>query len=364
MPKNLDVKTYYKHSLLTNSSYLVQIAIEKYLSSLLFGGDLTKILYASFAYCFRARVNQLQVLGIQPDSYLGTPFAVYYRDTNWKPVKGGGSYSLIKGIEDESIGKTIRAMLVESSYSVFVFYNRDDDAQVAYDTLISDTQPSRLQFFFDSLMYKGREISLPIAFDIQNVSFQMSLKETDWLKQARIIPISFTLQCESAILLNPLYVYTDQDPEDAEEVYISKKVILDYLSYKTNDLFDTSHIDLELLYSLSDPPPIVAVFDKENLTSNSVTLKWAINKNSLPLLKDKVTIVINNYFQYETDLYLTSDDNTIYGNYALTGLYPDSLYNCVLWIKTKNNSVVKKTQSFTTPSVSNALFMKGIEGRT
>ncbi len=350
---------YYEHSKFPNVFYAINIALEQFLGRELFKGDLSRVQYASEEYAFRQRLNLLAQAGSPSIKALDLPFLSYYRNGSWEIDDRPGvqaAVTAVEGIREESLGyQKLYFLNMKTSYKFVAFFSSDKDAQLAYEILSWIRYPSAKQFKFSGVYYKEYELDIPIQFWTKNISFSPNFNETEWLQKNRIFPITFEVEVKSAILAHQPQVSSSIFPID-EELYITKKVLLDFLAYKgSKDFMSEDHLDFEVDYVFNPDPELYGTLTLGSSTLTSITVNWDYNELCEELYTDNVKIVVNNFVEFD----VPKSDKT----YTITELVPNSTYNISIWFTSLDGKVTKYSLA-TQTSQDEPLYLKGMVGYT
>jgi hypothetical protein len=194
-------KRYYDQSKIVNSHYLIMMNLEQLFAQELFKSDGSRMQYASKEWAFRQRLNNLNKNSTPDFSSLDIPFGSYYRMDNWKiddSTTVPNAAAALFGLDLEAF--KLRFLKVKSVFNFVFFFNRDDEAQIAYETLLWLRFPSPKILTATGLMYKSTSIDLPIQMTIDDIRFNMDYKEREWLQHQRIFPIDVTVTVRSLIM--------------------------------------------------------------------------------------------------------------------------------------------------------------------
>jgi hypothetical protein len=181
---------------------------------------------------------------------------------------------------------------------------------------------------------------------VDSISWTNQFKEMDWLKRNRIIVIQATFSIKSLVLdqIAPgpkSFIFTVRDPDDIqEEIYIAKRVILDFLAFKKDTLLNMENIELDFSMNFNPEPELLPTLDITNLTDTNGTLVWDFNTTARNLFEDTAKLVLS---PGETYYPLMNDKS-----YTLAGLEAGTLYTAKIYFFAKSGAVVAKTVSFTT----------------
>jgi hypothetical protein len=352
--------SYYDQTKFSNSFYPIQLAIHTMFANYVFRGNADRIIYASEGFSFRQRLNQLSKLKNGSIKELQLPFMSYYRQGNWeiddRPSVQNAT-SALSGFPEENIGwQNVQWLNVKTHFTAMAYFPTDVDAQLGYERLMWIKHPVRQQFRVDGVMYKGFELSIPVQMEIESLSYQPAVAETDWLTKNRIVPISFSISIRSVILSQLRQGAEDTlFPEEIVPV-LTEKVKLDFLSYYfKNSYYDQTHIDFEVAGTLDPDISLSLVATIGTTTETDMVVEWDYDDTFYEDFEPDIILSVNGILEYTVPL----SDKT----YTLTDLSPESLYNITLWAKSLSSKITKATASGTTTTTA-PVTLKGIKGST
>ena len=353
---------YYKTDRFPNTQYLMMMAIEKYFGLEIFKGDSSRVFYASPEYTFRRRLDMLNANASQDMHSLQIPFMSYYRKTNWEVDRQRrGIESPRVALEGSAILSSfnLRFMNTKATFSAFFVFGRDDEAQIAYETLLWVKHPSAKQFTFPGLAYKDCRLDLPIQLWVDNVVYNPQLKEKDWLQKNRMIVVQADFTLRSVIIAPVAQGSQSSLFETAEEgsgFYITKEAYLDYFSSKNLPLPDEAYYDVMVTGEMSNDPTLTATLTSADITNTSATLLWDFNESVREFYEDTVKITTNTGLTFEAPM----DAKT----FTLPNLQPASTYDVFLWFYSKQDFINKYNIIITTADVGyKPLTLKTLPGR-
>lgn len=355
------VVNYYDTTKFSNTFYLVQIALETFFSYNIFRSDLSRIIYASEEYAFRQRLNLLSKNATPSIQEIQLPFMSYFRKGNWqiddRIALPNATAALVGYSESVLGGLNMRFLSAMTSFDCVLWMNSDLDAQMAHENLLWIQQPSPKQFAFNGMQYQSYEFSIPIHLTINSIDFNPAYTERQWLIENRVFPIKFGMTVRSGVL--------SQLPQDSnsdlywsqQPVTITKKVLLDFLSYKfKNSFYDQQNITIEIDGIFTADPLLNGIFQIVGATDTSLTVEWSYNPAAVSLYKPNVTIDVN---LGEISYVVPLTSNT----YTITGLTPDSLYNLEIWfVSTSGQVTIYKTTGSTTAINAAPITIPGLIG--
>lgn len=353
---------YYDLTKYSDNFTLTKMALEVYFANNLFKADLSRVIYASEEYAFQQRINLLSKNGNPSISELNLPFMRFYRQTNWqiddRPAVQNATAALL-GFSDPSIGyQSLKFLQCQAIFECSLYFNRDADAQMAYETLTWIQHPTPQQFNYGYINYKGYAIQMPFRFHVQDIQWMPSYKETDFLLHAHIIPISFTVEVRTAVMSqspqtpDSSVFWDDPDPVIAQQVY------LDFLAYKfENSFYDQSNYGLEVAGVFTADPLLEGTVSTSNATTTTMLVSWTYNSLVAPnYTNNSVIINVNGVQNYTVPMTQLS--------YELTGLTANSTYNITIWFTSDAGEVTKYITTGSTIADSTMPTIPGIVGYT
>ena len=257
--KNIPVKfsaiQYYCHRSYVPSYYWVYILLEKWIASTVFRNDTSRVFMASDDYAFRRRFELTDMSENYDDikaSSLRFPFANYWPlNSGWKADTRPAANTAALVYSGIYVGNTkLRASAVIHSIPVQFYFDREDDARLAYDKLFFYTYnehyySTEVPYGTDSRYPDGTKstsgstLALPVNIKLNDIQFNPSFKESDWLKRNRIFVIRANFDCRSYAIFPPNQpdytqdIYSDNfDYDDGIVTYYPvEDVILNTLNY-------------------------------------------------------------------------------------------------------------------------------------
>lgn len=353
MGKTVEIKAsqYYIYRSYVSTYYYVYMRLEEWLKEIIFRNDESRTFLASDEYAFRRRFELTDTSKSYNDveaSSLQFPFANYWPlNTGWQPdtrIVANPAALVYAGVYE---GDTkIRAASVALPISITFYYDREDDARMAYEKLLFYTYN---EHYYDiNVPYAGNTLGIPFILRVNNLRFNPTFNETDWLNKNRIFTISVEFDIRTYVLYPP--EQPDYDVEvDADgmlstgneyddgygEYYITEEVILNMVNrgdsivstIKVNGTYDEDAI---LINQLSI----------EDIDSISATIKWKVeNADKL----SKIEIQSSN-----SPLLIELDPST--AQYVLSDLNENSLYDVTIIFYSNSGTTKKFTRTFETIS--------------
>lgn len=184
-----------------------KIAIEYFLSQVIFKNDLSRIVYSQESMAFRKRVELVDTSAKNEEisvTSLKLPFSCYYRTKGYEPTERAANKqhsTAVTGFYDEMSDSWIRWQSVVSEYEATLFFARQDDLRVAAHLLFWEKNPEAPINLATTIQYRNHEYYLPVFIRIKDIDEATSYKEEDSLKQNRIFPLKIKLEIQSALLL-------------------------------------------------------------------------------------------------------------------------------------------------------------------
>lgn len=268
VPVELKASQYYFHRSYVPSYYWIYVFLEKWLASNIFRNDSSRVFMSSPEYAFRRRFELTDASkdydSIEASS-LRFPFANYWPlNTGWVADKRPAANStplIYLGVYE---GNTrIQAASVVHNIPVTFYFDREDDARLAYDKLFFYTYNEHPYFinipfgayskYPDGSRSSGNNLNLPIVINIEGIQFNPDFKEKDWLNKNRIFIIRANFDCRSYAILppsqpdykvnmnNPDFIDSYDDGQDA--FYLTNDVILN-MANNTYDVAVYEGVDL------------------------------------------------------------------------------------------------------------------------
>ena len=224
MGKTVEIKAsqYYIYRSYVSTYYYVYMRLEEWLKEIIFRNDESRTFLASDEYAFRRRFELTDTSKNYNDveaSSLQFPFANYWPlNTGWQPdtrIVANPAALVYAGIYE---GDTkIRAASVSLPISITFYYDREDDARMAYEKLLFYTYN---EHYYDiDVPYAGNTLGIPFILRVNNLRFNPTFNETDWLNKNRIFTISVEFDIRTYVLYPPEQpdYDVDLDADDASE---------------------------------------------------------------------------------------------------------------------------------------------------
>jgi hypothetical protein len=398
MAREFTQASFFDHSTYANVYHAAKIPLEYFLADVLVRADMTRVQWSSDAYAFRRRFeladaqNGGDVSTLQA-SNLNLPFVNYWYEngTFWQPDDrpfAVNSQQMLRGQWAEGLPARMRAIAVKTPMVATAFYERDEDARLAYELILWETQPKGPVQLATSVKWKDVDIAVPVFVTIEGVTFNPQFNETDWLKSQRMFPVQIKMMVRTYVLAyphqKPLVDLSDTRPQPPyntgrldygsdDKIYITEQVLLNFASVKQwgtlNDgedisasvgtdpgdyydqnasldekdgvdgaLYTSKSINdtvLDIATGYFSPTEEVYVnaceVDPRSITQTSFKLSWAIRKAELKYLQD-VTIKVPG----QPEIIITDERMK---SQIISGLYPNSEYDVLVLFHSKNGGV-------------------------
>lgn len=210
---------YFDTSDFVNVIHACNITIIEHFSEVLFGGDESRVIYASSDYAFRRRV---ELQSGQNDTRLtrnnlNLPFMNFAVQPGG--IKNGGERAWWNhtlnhaGVAIPELEQKIRISPIEISYDSTLFVPQEIDSMFAFSEILWDD--SNETILKPRLEIQDQEF-VNIGILGYNISYNTSYKEDDWLQQNRIRALDLNMTLQTWMMQT-----------NTEGFGISKKFILD-----------------------------------------------------------------------------------------------------------------------------------------
>lgn len=267
---------YYKHENFVAGYYALYVALETWLAANIFRQDMSRIFLASNDYAFRRRF-ELTDTSVAYDnvaaSSLQFPFANYWPgNTGWAPdtrVAANTAALVVSGISHQT--RALRAIAVTTTLESAFYFDREDDARLAYEKLL--WLSFRERYLYTTIAWKDEQLGLPLNVKVQNLAFNPSFKENDWLQQNRIFTITAEFELRSYSIQPPLQPKYDSNilVEDDEKFTLTEEVILQLKSGKGI----LGELSIDTLYN-QNPSILINRFGLVGSTPTTARFSWDI----------------------------------------------------------------------------------------
>jgi hypothetical protein len=278
-------KPFYKHENYVATYYALYIALEKWLANNIFRKDVSRVFLASNEYAFRRRfelTDTSQDYRTAAASALHFPFANYWTgNVGWQPDErvAANTATLVEvGISERS--RMLRAMSVTMPAACTFYFDREDDARLAYEKLLYTSY--REQFLTTTVMWNGEVLGVPLNIKVEELQFNPNYKEGDWLVENRVFTIQATLNLRSYSLYPPEQpIYTSElIPENNERFELTEEVILELRAGKRLP----EVLTIDSLFN-QNPEIIVNYFRVVSTTATTCRIEWDVEAEELDIIR-------------------------------------------------------------------------------
>lgn len=353
MGKTVEIKAsqYYIYRSYVSTYYYVYMRLEEWLKEIIFRNDESRTFLASDEYAFRRRFELTDTSKSYNDveaSSLQFPFANYWPlNTGWQPdtrIVANPAALVYAGVYE---GDTkIRAASVALPISITFYYDREDDARMAYEKLLFYTYN---EHYYDiNVPYAGNTLGIPFILRVNNLRFNPTFNETDWLNKNRIFTISVEFDIRTYVLYPPEQpdydvevdvdgmLSTGNEYDDGyNSYYVVNEVILN-MTNKGDSIVNTIKVN----GTYDEEAILINQLSIEDIDSISATIKWEVeNADKL----SKIEIQLNN----DPSL-IELDPSTT--QYVLSDLNENSTYNVAVIFYSNSGTTKKFTRTFETIS--------------
>lgn len=214
-PKDIRASQYYTHVNCVHSYYQAYRFLEKWLADNVFRGDPTRVFLASDGYAYRRRfelTDMSQDFETLDFSSLRLPFANYWPlNSGWTPDDRYAAKSAAMTYLGVYVGNTkVKAAASTLSVSTTFYFDREDDARLAYDALYFKSFnehyytsevpygliPIKNGFSQDTLV-------LPMNLTVADLQFNPQTTEKDWLSKQRVFFIKAKFNIRTFVVAPP-----------------------------------------------------------------------------------------------------------------------------------------------------------------
>lgn len=197
---------YYIHSCYIPTYYYVYKFLQGWIADNIFRKDTSRVFMASPEYAFRRRFELTDMssdFSTLDFSSLRFPFANYWpQNSGWVPDKrlaANTAAQVYIGIYEGST--RIKAASSIIKIPVLFYFDREDDARLAYETLYFKTFNEH--YYQTEVPFAGSSLQIPVNIEISNIIFNPDFKESDWLKKNRIFIIKADFEVRSFSIQPP-----------------------------------------------------------------------------------------------------------------------------------------------------------------
>lgn len=372
----------------------IKIAIESFLVSTLFKGDLKRVVYCKKDIAFRRRVelvdsDRKDFTSISPIS-LQLPFACFSKETEFEndETKGLIAPAALIGQESYESGWIIRNLPVKATYKVTAFFSRQDDLRLAHQVMYWEATPEAPIWIQVETLYKDGTIAIPCFMKITDINSSPDYAEKDWLEKSRIFPLEISIDVYSYQLAIPnvgniirlplrWQKYNNEAEREQDNFYIVEKAVLAWANKKF-DLISESNAEIK--------PTVIE--DKKLFKPDYRTLEQLSEDMQKALPNETTADLIDGYFAdtYEvqfTQIFVLSSTptsveifakinpssapnfdfmeivtpgrppitcrDTKQTNFVIEGLYPNSEYTTNILVHSTTGVITTFNLTYTTP---------------
>lgn len=349
----LQASQYYIHRNYVPVYYYIYMELEDWISRNIFRNDTSRVFLASNEYAFRRRFELTDTSKDYHDieaSSLRFPFSNYWPlNSGWQPdqrVAGNQASMIYLGIYE---GTTkVRAAGVVLNIPTTFYFDREDDARLAYDNLWFKSYNEH--YYQMDVPYANNTLKLPFVIKLNGLGFNPQANEKDWLNKNRIFIISVNFEIRSYTIYPPDQPNYDSNidaegryPDGTEydpgydNYYLTEEVILNFKNHldlltrqiKVNGTIEESEIYFDRL----------AI---EDITETSATIRWKIKEEGESKVNiSKIEIQVSNSNQQ-----IALDPQST--EYTLENLNSGSIYNIFLTFYNDKGLSKKIGRSFST----------------
>ena len=282
----------------------IKISIESFLATILFKGDLSRIVYCKEDIAFRRRVELVDSANkdtttIQPLS-LQLPFACFSKSSEFDndDTKGLIAPAALIGQYAEN-GWRLRNLPVKVTYDCTIFFARQDDLRFAQQVLYWEATPETPHWITPEVLYKDGSIFIPCFFKIKEIDTNPGYNEKEWLEKSRIFPMKVSIDVYSYELVIPNVSHIINLPArwgrynnpEEDDIYVVEEAVLVWANEK---------FDLESKNELGELKPVEStdlLFKEHNYTREQVS---ELMETHIP--NDSTIDIINGYFAESYDI--------------------------------------------------------------
>jgi hypothetical protein len=352
MAQEFQTTTFYDLTTSNLSYYSSMITFEKYIAANVFRGDVSRMLFTTTNFAFRARFEQMdRRIAYDGASTLNFPFASYWYDGYWSDDTRAGALQagqMVKGITIGGI--TVRNRPVTGTFNTTFYFDSDKESRQAYDLLVWSFKP-RSVILKTTVKYKGVDIVIPVVMSLDSISFNTEYTEKDWLTQNRILPFNakFTIQ---SYVVGPYIQTTITDGitstlSESPDIYIAEHIKLYFEAYRNMPSSDISADQLiQTVDAYFNPAYDISIssLTTSNLVWNGVQINYVVTIPESAASDSLSSITIK--MKGKADIIIQNPALT--GNTIITGLQEISTYSAYIYFYLKSGKIKTQTLSFTT----------------
>ena len=336
-PVEIQASQYYLHRSYVPSYYWICVFLEQWIAAAIFRNDTSRVFMASDGYAFRRRFELTDMSKDYDEieaSSLRFPFANYNPlNTGWeadrRPAANTAAMVYLGMYES---GTKLKATAVTQNIPVTFYFDREDDARLAYDQLFFYTYNEhyyslKVPYGTASTYPDGKSTSgtgytldLPVNINITGVKFNPTFTEKDWLNKNRIFIITTTFTCRT---------YAIHPPKQPDyTIDLSNNFNTDY-----DDGFESFYTVNDVILNMINSTYDVEVYDTLNnfpLTGKTSTIYVNSHLDEIPQGKVESSILPSReYYRW----------NDFSKKYEVYEPYKDSLSSLRVSGEAINNSI-------------------------
>lgn len=356
--KSFQAIQYYNHKYYVNVYYAMYKALEKWLTEKIFRNDPSRVFLASDDYAYRRRFELTDTskdFDTLEFSSLRFPFANYWpQNVGWVPDDRVAAKQAALTYVGIYVGNTkVKAAAGILPIDVTLWFDREDDARLAYDILYFHSfnehyYGTKVSYGIDtteSSLYSPI-LEIPANIELTSLKFNPEFKEADWLQKQRVFSIKCTFEMRSYVIAPPKQSDYDKD---------------DFADYDYSDNFDFYYIVDDVILNLSNNGLDFKTYD----AGFDPTTQTCKGSTEFPQEGELGTVYVDDYLDFE--YYETNDTRVkkdkIYFEYGKNrkytvyetkdgdnpkelGLYERSIKNSLnlyIWNKTEQKYEVPNT---------------------
>ena len=262
-PVEIQATQYYSHRSYVPSYYWICVFLEQWLAAAIFRNDTSRVFMASNGYAFRRRFELTDMSKDYDEldaSSLRFPFANYNPlNTGWvadKRPAANTAAMVYLGLYES--GTKIKATAVTQDIPIQFYFDREDDARLAYDKLFFYTYNEhyyslKVPYGTASTYPDGKSVAgvgytldLPVNINVTGVRFNPTFTEQDWLNKNRIFVISAVFTCRTYAIQPPKQPNFDLDNDsntDYDDGLESYYTVNDVILNMINNTYDVEVYD-------------------------------------------------------------------------------------------------------------------------
>lgn len=326
--QDLTIKGYYDS--LDRKDYIstdlmVKVGLEWFLSTLLFKGDVNRVLYSKEDIVFRRRTETVGKGFVKGDNNinyvsLDLPFACYSAAGSFEEDDRTASMNTaaaVKGWVSPETGIVVKAMPVKINYQATAFFAKLRDVDKAATLLYWEQYPKAPLYMSVENDVAGMKVDVPVNVTIESIDQSPEYAEKEWLNKSKIFPVKIGLTIRTYQILiedfentiklpvrfSGLYAYNDED------IVFTQKTSLIWANEKW-----TPHIKSELNLKKLDAKDLLPDMrhtlqldgseDKEAIYTDNQGKEVIINNNGKTVkekIDDVIADTVEGYFNQDRD---------------------------------------------------------------